>query len=123
LTEDFFRELVVKTIDDLPDEFREKLDNVEIIIEDFPDQETMRSMNLNSKWDLLGLYVGAPITQRSMFSVPFLPERIYLYRRPIMMAAGSSRRVPAEIREVLIHEIGHHFGFDEEQLEEMDEEI
>jgi predicted Zn-dependent protease with MMP-like domain len=123
LTEDSFRKLVAKAIDDLPDEFREKLDNVEIIIEDFPDHETMRSMNLGSKWDLLGLYVGAPITHKSVFSVPYLPERIYLYRHPIIMAAGSPRRIPRAIRDVLIHEIGHHFGFGERELEEMNEDF
>ncbi len=123
MIEDSFWKLVSETIDELPEEFRDKLENVEIIIEDFPDDETLRSMRLSSKWNLLGLYVGVPISHRSMFSLPLLPERIYLYRRPILLAAGSPGRVRQEVRDVLVHEIGHHFGFDESQLEEMDEDF
>jgi len=110
---------VAKALEDLPDEFRSKMENVEIIVEEFPDRETLESVGATSRWDLLGLYVGVPITERSVFSVSILPERIYLYRRPILRAAGVVENVVDTIREVFIHEVGHHFGFDDDELAEM----
>lgn len=119
MTRETFRKSVAKALEDIPAEFREKMENVEVLVEDFADEETLGSLGLRSPWDLLGLYVGVPITQQSFFSVGYLPERIYLYRRPILRAAGQPENVTETIREVVIHEIGHHFGFDDEELEEM----
>lgn len=116
---ELFHKNVAKALEDLPDEFRAKMENVEIIVEEFPDHETLEAIGAHSHWDLLGLYVGVPITQRSVFSVNVLPERIYLYRRPILRAAGSAENVVDTIREVFIHEVGHHFGFDDDELDEM----
>jgi predicted Zn-dependent protease with MMP-like domain len=95
------------------------MENVEVLVEDFADGETLASLGLRSPWDLLGLYVGVPMTERSFFSAGYLPERIYLYRRPILHAAGHPENIVETIREVVIHEIGHHFGFDDDELEEM----
>lgn len=92
------------------------MENVEVLVEDFPDQETLRDLDLDSRWDLLGLYVGVPVTNQSFFSVNVLPDRIYLFRRPICLSAGRPERVPAVIRDVVIHELGHHLGFDDEEL-------
>ena len=118
MTPELFRKHVARAIDEIPEEFQDKMENVEILVEDFPDPETMESLDLDSEWDLLGLYVGVPLTERSVFSASVMPERIYLYRRPILRAArgGSVTRL---IREVIIHEVGHHFGFDDDQLDEM----
>ncbi|MBI4964830.1 MAG: metallopeptidase family protein [Desulfomonile tiedjei] len=95
------------------------MENVEVLVEDFADMETLHSLDLESPWELLGLYVGVPINERSVFSPGYLPDRIYLYRRPILRAAGSLQNVVTTIREVVIHEVGHHFGFDDDELEEM----
>ena len=118
MTPELFRKNVARAIDEIPEEFREKMENVEILVEDFPDWETMESLGLDSEWDLLGLYVGVPLSERSVFAANIMPERIYLYRRPILRAAGGGS-VTHLIREVIIHEVGHHFGFDDRQLEEM----
>ncbi len=95
------------------------MDNVEFLIQDFPDRETLGSLGLESRWDLLGLYVGVPLTGRSVFAMDPLPERIFLYRLPILRVAQGGRNVVEIIREVVIHEVGHHFGFDDRQLDEM----
>ena len=116
---ELFRKNVAKALEDLPDEFRAKMDNVEIIVEEFPDRETIESVGAASRWNLLGLYVGVPITERSVFSVNVLPERIYLYRRPILRASGPAENVVDTIRDVFIHEVGHHFGFDDDELAEI----
>jgi len=118
---DLFAKAVSKALDELPEEFKEKIENVEVIVEDFPDRQTMDSLGISSRWGLLGLYVGVPINQKSVFSVNILPERIYLYRLPILRMAGGSGNIAEAIRDVLLHEIGHHFGFSEEDLERMDE--
>jgi predicted Zn-dependent protease with MMP-like domain len=116
---ELFRKNVAKALEDLPDEFRNKMENVEIIVEEFPDRETIEAVDATSRWNLLGLYVGVPITERSVFSVSVLPERIYLYRRPILRAAGGAENVVDTIRDVFIHEVGHHFGFDDDELDEI----
>ena len=119
MTPELFRKHVARAIDEIPEEFRDKMENVEVLVEDFPDPETIHSLDLVSQWDLLGLYVGVPLTQQSVFSVNVMPDRIYLYRRPILRAARRGTDVVQLIREVIIHEVGHHFGFDDEQLDKM----
>lgn len=116
---DLFDAEVAEALEQLPMEFRDKMENVEILVEDFADLETLNSLGLTSRWDLLGLYVGVPLTERSFFSMNPLPERIYLYRRPILKTAGGIRNLSMAIRDVLLHELGHHFGFDDRDLEQM----
>lgn len=119
MTPQAFSKHVAKALEELPAEFQERMENVEVLVEDFADMETLHSLDLESPWELLGLYVGVPINERSVFSPGYLPDRIYLYRRPILRAAGSLQNVVTTIREVVIHEVGHHFGFDDDELEEM----
>jgi predicted Zn-dependent protease with MMP-like domain len=115
-----FSACVAQAIEELPDEFRRKLENVEVIVEDFAHPDTLAAMRIRSPYGLLGLYRGIPITQQSVFYVNPLPDRIYLYRIPILAAAAGKRDVVQKIREVVIHEVGHHFGFDDAELEEME---
>lgn len=116
---ELFEASVAEALEQIPIEFQEKMENVEIMVEDFPDPDTLRSLGLRSKWDLLGLYVGVPISEKSFFSFSPLPERILLYRRPILRAAGRYGNVAQVVRDVLIHEVGHHLGFSDEQLYQM----
>lgn len=109
-----------KALKSLPEEFRDRLTGVEIVVEDFADDETLRSMEIDSPWNLLGLYTGIPMDKKSLFYLSPLPERIYLYRKPIILASRSRDNLYETIRSVLLHEIGHHFGFDDDELEEME---
>jgi predicted Zn-dependent protease with MMP-like domain len=117
----FFETALARAIDELPEEFRAKMENVDIIVEDFADAETLSSMGIVDRHELLGLYVGVPLTAQSSFWVSPLPHRIFLYRKPILRSCPGRRFLAREIRDVLIHEIGHHFGFDDEALYRMDE--
>lgn len=115
MSEQFDRS-VSEALDQIPEIFRQKMNNVEIFVEDFPDDETVRSLSVDSRWALLGLYVGIPVTHQSFFSHRMLPDRIYLYKQPILRAAGNPANLPQVLRDVIIHEVGHHFGFTDDQL-------
>jgi predicted Zn-dependent protease with MMP-like domain len=115
-----FSDAVADAVEEVPEEFQRYLENVEIFVEDFADANTLNSLGMDSPWQLLGLYVGVPHDRKSVFYVAPVPDRIFLYRRPILHAAGRKESIMEKIREVLIHEIGHHFGFSEKQLEEME---
>ncbi len=119
MNQDAFSTWVAEALDELPALFREKLENVEILVEDFADQETLDALGVESRWMLLGLYSGIPLPQQSFFYAAIMPHRIYLYRRPILRAAGGGANAVRAIRDVLLHEVGHHFGFDDEQLERL----
>lgn len=114
-----FKRVVTRALKELPEEFLKTMDNVEVLVEDFPDEETLQSLGLQSKWDLLGLYQGVPITGRSVFSMNPFPERIFLYRLPILRTARAGRNLTELVKEVVVHEVGHHFGFSDDQLYEM----
>jgi predicted Zn-dependent protease with MMP-like domain len=106
-----FARLVRRAIADLPERYRVRMRNVEIVIEDEPGPERAKES------DLLGLYEGVPLTERR--EEPWVPDRISIFRRPIE-AMSSSPRVQAEIvRDTVIHEIAHHFGISDERLDEL----
>lgn len=106
-----FARLVRRAIADLPERYRTKMRNVEIVIVDEPDPEQAKD------GELLGLYEGVPLTERR--DEPWLPDRISIFRRPIE-AMSSSPQVQAKIvRDTVIHEIAHHFGISDERLDEL----
>lgn len=117
---DLFHSIVKRAFKNLPEEFKERLQSVEIVVEDFADDETLRTMEIDSPWNLLGLYSGVPLDKQSIFYQSPFPERIYLYRKPITLASRGGQGLYRTITSVLLHEIGHHFGFDDETLEEME---
>jgi predicted Zn-dependent protease with MMP-like domain len=102
-----FERLVERAIAALPEEFRSKLDNVAVLIEDKPPEDMP---------DTLGLYEGVPLTERSWDSIN-LPDRITLFKRTIESSCCNEEEIEVEVRLTLLHEIGHHFGLEEEQME------
>jgi predicted Zn-dependent protease with MMP-like domain len=105
----------------IPDELRRHVRDVVIRVEDFPDEETEREMNLETPFDLLGLYRGVDIAHKSVMDTPNGPDMIFLYRRPLLDYWCDTGETLADIvRHVLIHEIGHHFGFSDEDMEEIE---
>ncbi len=107
----------------IPDELRRQVGNVVIRVEEFPDEETEREMRLESPFDLLGLYRGVALPRRSVLDVRTRPDMIFLYRRPILdYWCEFNLELSAVLRHVLIHEIGHHFGFSDEDMERIERE-
>jgi len=106
---DKFEALVAQALDDLPEAFRERLTNVAIIVEDLP------PARFENQGLLLGLFHGIPRTEKSVFySSP--PDHIFLYQKNIEAISRSEADVRREIRETLLHEVGHYFGLSEDEL-------
>jgi predicted Zn-dependent protease with MMP-like domain len=104
---------------ELPPLFRDHVGEVVITVADFPDEDTEREMGLESPFDLLGLYHGVPVGRGSAFDLPRQDvDRIFLYRRPLLdYWCETGESLAAIVRNTLIHEIGHHFGFSDEDMD------
>jgi predicted Zn-dependent protease with MMP-like domain len=102
----------------IPAEFRKHVGNVRIQVDDFPDDEVEKTMELDSPFDVLGLYQGVSMKERGVGHIANDIDRIFLYRRPILdFWCESGEDLPHIIRHVLIHEIGHHFGLSDDDME------
>ena len=105
----------------IPRRFKRHLGPVAIRVEEFPDIETEGAMGLDSPFDLLGLYRGVALPRKSVSNPRPGLDMIFLYRRPILdYWCGSGEDLFAVVRHVLIHEIGHHFGFSDEDMERIE---
>ena len=116
-----FESIVIKAIEALPDEFREKLENVDVIVEDWPSAEQLQRLKIRHRSQLLGLYEGIPHTQRGRGYGMVLPDKITIFKKPIEMRCRSDKEIEKEIGNVVRHEIAHHFGTDENTLREIEE--
>jgi predicted Zn-dependent protease with MMP-like domain len=116
-----FESIVVKAIEALPEEFREKLENVDVIVEDWPSAEQLQRLNIRHRSQLLGLYEGVPHIQRGRSYGMVLPDKITIFKKPIEMRYRTDREIETEIGNVVRHEIAHHFGTDEKTLREIEE--
>jgi predicted Zn-dependent protease with MMP-like domain len=105
----------------IPRSLSAHVDNVVIQVTDFPDDETMEEMDLESPFDILGLYVGVSLAEKSFGDVATDVDRIYLYRRPMLdYWCESGESLYGLVRHVLMHEIGHHFGFSDDDMDRIE---
>ncbi len=119
ITQEEFQRLVEEALDDLPPVFRERIENVAIAVEEWPDRETMRLAGVRRPEELLGFYHGIPLTKRGRGYNLVSPDEISLYRRPILLHARSLPQLRAVVRRVLLHELAHYFGIDDDRLAEI----
>jgi len=111
-----FQELVREALSVLPDEFAAAMRNVAVVVEEEPSAEDLESVGLDPEQDdLYGLYHGVPLPERGP-DAPVLPDRIAIYRLPILWDCETREQVVAEVRTTVIHELGHYFGLDEDEL-------
>jgi predicted Zn-dependent protease with MMP-like domain len=116
-----FESLATEAYGHLPEEFRALTTNIIIEIEDFPDDEVFEDMALETPFDLLGLFEGRGISERFTMETGELPNRIRLYRRPILDYWAENEETLGDIiTHVLIHEIGHHFGLSDDDMERIE---
>lgn len=114
-----FEQLVARAVDDLPDEFRDRLENIDVVVEDEPTAEQLKKAGLRRGETLLGLYQGVPLTKRSHYYGMTLPDKITLFQRPIEAKCRSDAQVKREIQRVVQHEIAHHFGIGDARLRQL----
>jgi predicted Zn-dependent protease with MMP-like domain len=113
--------LAERALGDVPAELRRHMGRTVIRVVEFPDEETEREMELESPFDILGLYRGVALPRQSVMDPRAEPELIFLYRRPILdYWCETGEDLYTLVRHVLIHEIGHHFGFSDEDMERIE---
>jgi predicted Zn-dependent protease with MMP-like domain len=116
-----FEALVAEALDDLPAYVQERLQNVAVVVEDRADPDRLRPSGQASQYDLLGLYEGINRLDRGGDYHLVTPDRITLFWRPIIEEVGSGDReaIRREVRKTVIHEVAHHFGYDDAELERL----
>ncbi|MGB5817145.1 MAG: metallopeptidase family protein [Thermoanaerobaculia bacterium] len=111
-----FEELVSRALDGLPVELADLMDNVAVVVEQEPSAEDLESVGLDPAHDeLFGLYHGVPLAERDSFYED-LPDRVVIYSGPLVRCCDSRRELLREIRDTVVHEIGHHFGLKEDEM-------
>ena len=115
--EDFVN-VVEDALDSLPKEFRSRIRNVAILVEDFPPNQLSPQSGQQRRL-LLGVFHGVPTTKKSVFDLPTGPNHIVLYQKNIEAVCSSEAEVRDQVRLTVIHELGHYFGMDEEQLKDV----
>lgn len=113
-----FDELVEKAMEQLPGEFAERIHNVVVVVEEEPDPAALAEMGFDPEEEILGLYQGVALTERMDYSMgaPELPDQISLYRGPLLRLCGSRRELIREVRDTLVHELGHYFGLSDDEM-------
>jgi predicted Zn-dependent protease with MMP-like domain len=111
-----FVKVVEESLDSLPQEFRSRIRNVAVLVEDMPPNQPQSGQQ---KRLLLGLFHGVPTTKKSIFDLPMGPDHIVLYQKNIEAVCSSEAEVREQIRLTVIHELGHYFGMDENQLKDV----
>jgi predicted Zn-dependent protease with MMP-like domain len=120
LTRKEFEETVVVALKRLPKFIKEKMENVDVVVEDRAPQDLVTEMGLHSPSELLGLYQGVPLDRRGFYYGNVLPDKITLFHVPIESICKTKEEVKEKVREVIIHEVGHYFGLDDERLRELE---
>jgi predicted Zn-dependent protease with MMP-like domain len=122
LTRKEFEEIVVSALKGLPKFFKKKMKNVDVVVEDRASRDLLSELGLLSPSELLGLYQGIPLDRRGFYYGNVLPDKITLFQTPIESMCRTKEDVEEKVKEVVIHEVGHYFGLDDERLRELEEE-
>ncbi len=117
-----FETLVVRAIANLPPEFHSKLENVDVVVEDWPSSGQLKELKISHPGQLLGLYQGVPQIKRGRGYGMVMPDKISIFQKPIEAQCYSDAEAEAKISEVVYHEIAHHFGIDEKTLRRIERE-
>ncbi len=118
LSREEFENLAQEIFDSLPEQFQQNMENVRIVVEDEPTQETLTKMGIHSPSSLFGLYEGVPLNKRGAWygMYPVVPDKITVYKTSIERGARTMDELRERMRHVLIHEIAHYYGMNEEEV-------
>ena len=114
-----FKWLVLKAVEDLPDEFHDRMENIDIVIADRPTRHQLALLGKKRHETLLGLYEGVPLTKRSHGYGLVMPDKITIFQQPIESVCRSDAQIIAEVKRVVLHEIAHHFGISDAKLKQL----
>jgi len=117
-----FTVLVAKAVEDLPAEFRDELQNVDVIVEDYPTRVQLAKARVGRGRILLGLYEGVPRTRRGGHYGMVLPDKITIFQKPIEARCSNEEEIITEIERVVKHEIAHHFGISDARLNQLEKD-
>lgn len=118
-TTEEFEQLVVEALDDLPDFFRQKLQNIEVVVSDWPTPVEQQAVGLRPGQLLFGLYQGIPLTKRTSHYSLVLPDKITIYRLSIEQVCRTREQVIKQVQHTVKHEIAHHFGISDDRLRDL----
>ena len=116
LSEEEFEDLVAEAVESLPPAFDEYLEEIVIDVEPMPDAETVERLGLRDTRTLLGLFHGVPLTEQSATAPRLWPNRVVIYQKNIERFSRTRRSALRQIRKTVLHEVGHHFGLNEDDL-------
>lgn len=114
-----FERMVEAALEDLPEEFARRLENVEVLVDERPSPEQLAGLGIRRAGELLGLYEGTPLTERGWSHGMTEPDRITLFRPAILAGCRDAAEVRHEVRRTVLHELAHHFGIDDDRLVEL----
>jgi len=120
LTRKEFEEAVVSALRRIPKSLKKKMENIDVVVEDRASRDLLSEMGLRSPFELLGLYQGVPIDRRGFYYGNVLPDKITLFQIPIESICKTREEIEKKVREVVIHEVGHYFGLDDNKLRELE---
>ena len=116
VSEEEFHLMMEHALEEIPDIFKSKIENVAFISEPYPTESDLARLGLKSKYSLLGLYSGVPYTHRSTWYSHVTPDRIILFQKNIESLCRSREQLAEKIKEVMIHEVAHYFGMNEDEI-------
>lgn len=120
ITDEQFDQIITEALDSLPQEWIERLDNVAIVYADDPSPEQRQKLKLRCNETLLGLYEGIPMTKRNSGYNLVLPDKITLFKKPLLAQSGNLADFKEEVRHTLWHEIAHFFGLDHDRIHKLE---
>jgi predicted Zn-dependent protease with MMP-like domain len=114
-----FSELVERALEGLPQPFADHVEEISVEIKDRPTRKQLHDLGMEEDELMLGLYVGSPFIDRSVLHSGQLPDRIFIFQEDVELASDSEADLVEQVRVTVLHELGHHFGMDEDQLDEL----
>ena len=119
ITFEAFETYVAEALETLPDEIKQMMSNVAVTVAEYPSEDQLRSVGLGPHQALYGLYQGVPLTQRSSYYGMVAPDRITIFMYPMVYHYRTPEAIRRQVQRTVLHEIGHHFGMNEQQLRDL----
>jgi len=117
-----FERLVAEALEELPEEFQRRLDNIDVVVAANPTRDQMKRAGIGPPQTLFGLYEGVPLTKRDRGYHLVLPDKITIFQRPMEAVCRTNEEIRNLVRRTVMHEIAHHFGIGDERLRELEKD-